>query len=81
MMVLVVAFPFLLMLLMLLMERVEGPLRRDEVGGRLEAFLDTARPEEIETFVREGFAPALDRYWRRRRRTGRLGALVTNRAK
>ncbi|HVF19591.1 MAG TPA: hypothetical protein VNA14_05050 [Mycobacteriales bacterium] len=64
----VLAFPIFLMLAMLLMERVERPLRVDEVGLQLEAFLANARPEELETFVSEGYAPALDRYWRRRRR-------------
>jgi hypothetical protein len=63
--------PVLLLLLMLGMERVEGPLREDAVSDQLETFLDSARPEEVETFVSEGFAPALDRYWRRRR-LGRL---------
>jgi hypothetical protein len=60
-------FPLLLLLLMLAMERVERPLRFDSMGDELEAFLDSARPDEVETFVSEGFAPALERYWRRRR--------------
>jgi hypothetical protein len=59
--------PLVLLLLMLAMERVERPLRQASVSEELEAFLDTARPEEVETFVSEGFAPALERYWRRRR--------------
>jgi len=59
--------PVLLLFLMLLMERVERPLRVDSVGEQLESFLDSARPEEVETYVSEGFAPALERYWRRRR--------------
>jgi hypothetical protein len=63
--------PVLLLLLMLGMEKVEGPLREDAVSEQLEAFLDSARPDEVETFVSEGFAPALDRYWKRRR-LGRL---------
>ncbi len=63
--------PVVLLLLMLLMDRVERPLRSGSVTEQLEAFLDTARPDEVETFVSEGFGPALDRYWRRRRR-GRL---------
>ena len=63
--------PVLLLLLMLGMEKVEGPLREDAVSEQLETFLDSARPEEVETFVSEGFAPALDRYWKRRR-FGRL---------
>jgi hypothetical protein len=59
--------PLLLLLLMLSMERVEGPLREDAVTEQLESFLDGARPDEVETFVSEGFSPALERYWRRRR--------------
>lgn len=59
--------PVLLLLLMLGMERVELPLRDDTVTEQLEAFLDAARPDEVETFVSEGFAPALERYWKRRR--------------
>ncbi|MGI8536043.1 MAG: hypothetical protein ACR2K2_05995 [Mycobacteriales bacterium] len=64
--------PLLLLVLMLCMERVERPLRVDSVSEQLESFLDTARPEEVETFVSEGFAPALERYWGRRRLTRRL---------
>ena len=59
--------PFLLLGLMLCMERVERPLRVDSVSEQLQSFLDTARPDEVETYVSEGFAPALERYWRRRR--------------
>ncbi len=69
--------PVLLLLLMLMMERVEGPLRDDATSEQLEGFLDTARPEEVETFVSEGFAPALDRYWKRRR----LGRLLPGRGR
>ena len=67
--------PILLLLLMLGMEKVEGPLREDAVSEQLESFLDSARPDEVETFVSEGFAPALDRYWKRRR----LGKLLPGR--
>jgi len=74
MLILAVLFPVLLLLLMLLMERVEQPLRVDQIGSHLEDFLETARPEEVETFVTEGFAPALDRYWRRRRALSRLSS-------
>ena len=69
--------PLLLLLLMLGMERVEGPLREDAVSEQLESFLDSARPDEVETFVSEGFAPALDRYWKRRR----LGRLIPGRSR
>ena len=71
MVALALLFPFFLMLLLLVMERVEGPLRLNEVGSELEDFLATARAEEVETYVREGFGPALERYWRRRRHAGR----------
>jgi hypothetical protein len=60
--------PLALLGLMLLMERVERPLRREAIiDDQLETFLDTARPDEVETFVSEGYQPALDKYWRRRR--------------
>jgi hypothetical protein len=55
---LTLAFPLALMLLMLVMERVEQPLRRASVGEQLEAFFDSARPEDVEVFVSEGAAPA-----------------------
>jgi hypothetical protein len=61
--------PLVLMALLLAMEHVERPLTEDAVGEQLEAFLDTARPDEVETFVSEGYGPALERYWRRRRLT------------
>ena len=64
--------PLLLLALMLCMERVERPLRVDSVSEQLESFFDTARPEEVETYVSEGYAPALERYWRRRRLTSLL---------
>jgi hypothetical protein len=63
--------PVLLLVLMLAMERVERPLRVDSVTEQLEKFLDTANPDEVEAFVSEGYAPALEKY-RRRRRLSRL---------
>ena len=63
---LVVLFPLLLLGFMLLMERVESPLRSVAVEDRVEEFLDEARPGEIDTFVREGFPTALERYGRRK---------------
>ncbi|MCW2667241.1 MAG: hypothetical protein JWN57_2203 [Frankiales bacterium] len=59
--------PLLLLLLMLGMERVERPLRRESVTEQLESFLDSARPDEVEAFISEGFAKPLDDYWKRRR--------------
>jgi hypothetical protein len=57
--------PFGLLGLTLLMDRVERPLRHED---QLSVFLDSARPEELEAFVSEGYAIALERYWRRRAR-------------
>ncbi len=61
--------PFVLLALMLFMERVEQPLRHDAMGEQLEAFFDTARPDEVEAYISEGYASALERYWKRRRLT------------
>jgi hypothetical protein len=70
--------PLALLGLMLAMERVERPLREESVvSDQLETFLETARPDEVETFVSEGYAPALERYWRRRR----LSRLLPGRAR
>jgi hypothetical protein len=59
---LALAFPAVLLALLLAMERVEAPLRDEAVGEQLATFLESARPEEVETFVSQGFAPALERY-------------------
>jgi hypothetical protein len=61
--------PLALLTLLLVMERVERPLRREDVGEQLVEFLETARADEVETYVSEGFAPALERYWGRRAST------------
>lgn len=53
--------------LLLLMERVERPLRPDALTDQLAGFLDAAGPDDLEAFISDGLAPALDRYWRRRR--------------
>lgn len=70
--------PLALLGLMLAMERIERPLRDEAViEDQLETFLDSARPDEVETFVSEGYAPAMERYWRRRR----LSRLLPGRSK
>ena len=61
--------PLGLLALLLGMEHVERPLRVESVSEQLEQFLEQARPEEVETYVSQGYAPALERYWRRRRLT------------
>jgi hypothetical protein len=63
---LVLLFPFVLLGFMVVMERVESPLRQVAVENQVETFLDEARPEEIDTFVREGFPVALERFRGRR---------------
>jgi hypothetical protein len=64
---LVVFFPFVLLAFMILMERVESPLRTVAMENRVEEFLEEARPEEMDTFVREGFPAALTQLSRRRK--------------
>jgi hypothetical protein len=66
--------PLVLLGLMLVMERVERPLRHRSVADELEVFLEGARPEEVETFVSRGFAEAIEAYWTRRRRLQRSSA-------
>ena len=66
---LVVFFPFVLLAFMILMERVESPLRTVAVENRVEEFLEEARPEEMDTFVREAFPAALTQLGRRRKLT------------
>jgi hypothetical protein len=67
------AVPFALLLLMLAMERVEQPLREAELGQDVRGVLlgideDAEVPaDQVESLVREGYGPALKRYWRRRR--------------
>jgi hypothetical protein len=62
-----ITFPLLLLGLLLAMERVERPLRAADSGQGLEGFLDHARPDEVNTFVSQGFPAALERYRRRLR--------------
>lgn len=64
-------FPLLLLALPLLMERVERPLRTDRAADALAGALPPAQPAELEGLPAPGYAPAVERYWRRRR----IGAL------
>ena len=65
-------FPGVLLALMLAMERVEQPLRDQAVGDELTTIFESARPDEVETFVSQGMARALHRYWGRRRLRAKL---------
>ena len=67
--------PLLLLAFMLLLGRVEEPLRREAPERDVVEFLDEANPQELETFVSEGTDSALKRFRnrlnvRRRRRVG-----------
>jgi hypothetical protein len=64
----VILFPPLLIAFLLVMERVEEPLRRPTSGGEVAEFLSTATPGEVDTLAQSGIRRALTR-WRRRRRT------------
>ena len=64
---LVVFFPFILLAFMILMERVEGPLRTVSMEDRVEEFLVEARPDEMDTFVRDGLPAALNERDQRRK--------------
>jgi hypothetical protein len=64
----VLAFPVLLMVFMLVMERIEEPLTRVAVERDVEDFLDHANPDELDAFVREGTDSAMDRFRARLRR-------------
>ena len=59
--------PLVLLGLLMWMERVERGLPDGSLGDHVLAFLDDARPDEVEELVVNGLGPALDRYWRRRR--------------
>ena len=65
---LVLLIPLLLMVFAVLMERVENRLRSPAVSeGEVEEFLDQARPDEVNTFIRYGWSRALDTFRLRRR--------------
>ncbi|SNR38105.1 hypothetical protein [Blastococcus mobilis] len=67
----VILFPPLLIAFLLVMERVEEPLRRPASPREVTEFLNTATPGEVDTLASSGIRRALSR-WRRRR--GRRGA-------
>ena len=62
----VILFPPLLIAFLLVMERVEEPLRRPASPREVSEFLDTATPGEVDTLAASGIRRALSR-WRRRR--------------
>jgi hypothetical protein len=66
----VILFPPLLIAFLLVMERVEEPLRRPAGPREVAEFLNTATPGEVDTLATSGIRRALF-FWRRRR--GRRG--------
>ncbi len=65
---LVLLFPLLLMLFAILMERLEARLQNGAVSeNEVEEFLDQARPDEVNTMIREGLGRALDVFRLRRK--------------
>lgn len=63
----VILFPPLLIAFLLVMERVEEPLRRPASPREVTEFLNTATEGEVETLASSGIRRALFR-WRRRKR-------------
>ena len=68
----VILFPPLVIAFLLVMERVEEPLRRPANSREVEDFLSTATPGEVGTLANSGIRRAMAR-WRHRRR-GRVRA-------
>src|SRR3954466_15747024 len=62
----VILFPPLLIAFLLVMERVEEPLRRPATPREVTDFLSTATPAEVEPLAHSGIRRALFR-WRHRR--------------
>lgn len=63
----VILFPPLLIAFLLVMERVEEPLRRPTSQREVEDFLGSATPGEVGTLANSGIRRAMSR-WRARRR-------------
>ena len=66
----VILFPPLLIAFLLVMERVEEPLRRPTSAREVADFVDTASAGEVDTLTHSGVQRAMGR-WRRRRRVKR----------
>jgi hypothetical protein len=62
----VILFPPLLIAFLLVMERVEEPLRRPTSQREVTEFLNTATQGDVDTLARSGILRAMFR-WRRRR--------------
>jgi hypothetical protein len=74
----VLLFPLLLMVFAILMERLEARLKNGSVTeNEIDEFFEQARPDEVNTLIREGLWRALDvfrlRRLPRRVRSGKAG--------
>ena len=65
----VILFPPMLIAFLLIMERVEEPLRRSTSQREVAEFLNTANQGDVATLTRSGILRAMFR-WRRRRTRG-----------
>ena len=63
----VILFPPMVIAFLLVMERVEEPLRRPATSREVSEFLHSATAAEVDTLTNSGIRRALFR-WRRRRR-------------
>ena len=70
----VILFPPLLIAFLLVMERVEEPLRRPTSGREVEAFLGSATAGEVDTLAQSGIRRAMARWRARRQGRGRGAA-------
>ncbi len=64
----VILFPPMVIAFLLVMERVEEPLRRPTSPREVAEFLSSATPGEVDTLAASGIRRAMAR-WRRRRRS------------
>lgn len=65
---LVLLIPLGVMLFALMMGRIERRLRDRSISeAEVQEFVQTARPEEVNAVIREGFSRALQKFRRRRR--------------
>ncbi|SSC24284.1 Hypothetical protein KLENKIAIHU_2896, partial [Klenkia terrae] len=62
----VILFPPMVIAFLLIMERVEEPLRRPTSQRQVEEFLASATPGDVDELAHSGIRRAMDR-WRRRR--------------
>ena len=70
----VILFPPLVIAFLLVMERVEEPLRRPPSPREVEEFLGTASAGEVDTLANSGIRRAMARWRRRRASRVRRGA-------